>query len=111
MSHSPDFVTQQPGLEPADSEQIANPSEEPVSYAIFRDASTARTVTYRNLDHAGATKLAERGKKSMRAHEERQVLKSLPAIRLERATNVGDGVADHGAPNHVRDPRGGAAPP
>src|SRR5258708_38234040 len=74
ISHPPNLVTQHPRLEPADSKEIANPSEEAVPHTIFRNTVLPRTVPHRHLDHARAAKLAERRKESVRAHEERDAL-------------------------------------
>jgi len=86
-------VTQHPRLEPADSKEIANPSEEAVPHTIFRNTVLPRTVPHRNLDHARAAKLAERRKESVRAHEERDALEGFPPVGLEGAAHVADRVA------------------
>src|SRR5258706_9461680 len=111
MRAPPDLVPQQPGLEPANSEQIAQTAKETVPHPIFGNASLARTMKHRHLDHARTAELAERGKESVRADEERQILQRLAPVRLERASDVADRVADHRASHRIRDPGRDAAAP
>src|SRR5947207_10266110 len=111
MRHPPDFVPQQPRLEPANTEQIAQPTKETVPHPVFRNAAPARAVKHGHLGHARAAELAERGKESMRPDEERQVLQRLTPVCLEGASDVADRVSDHRPPNGIRDPGRHAAPP
>src|SRR2546426_2053217 len=111
MSHPPNLVTQHPRFEPADSDEVANSTKEPVSHAILGYAMAPRAMPHRHLDDPSAAELAERGKEPMRAGEEREVFERFPAIGLERAANVADRVPDRRAPDHVRDSGRGAAPP
>src|SRR5258705_1196232 len=74
IGHPPNLVTQHPRLEPADSEEIANPSEEAVPHAIFRNTLLPRTVPPPHLHHPRAPKLAKSPKESVRAHEKPEYL-------------------------------------
>src|SRR5262245_24324709 len=85
----------EPRLEPARAPQIGKIGPEAVEDAGLRPSVTSWPVVQRDIDDASATKLAERGQVAMDPAEVRQPFDGTSAIRLERAADVGDRVAEH----------------
>src|SRR6185436_15068121 len=90
-------------LEPLHADHVVQAAPQSVGDAVLGSSMEPRAMPHRNLDDARATELAQRRKETVDADEHRDSVERLAPVRLERAADVGDAVADQPAPETVRD--------
>src|SRR5437762_2330252 len=93
-----DAIAHEPALEPGDADQVVDPAPQAIAHAVLAPPPRARAVAHGHLHDARAAKRAQRGQEAMDPHEHGQSLERLAAIGLERAADVGHGIAQHRPP-------------
>jgi hypothetical protein len=69
MDDLPDSETKQSRPEPADADQVANSTEEPIADAVLGNAVPTSAVMHGNLDDARSAHLADSREEAVRTRE------------------------------------------